>query len=106
MNKPNLLVVCPPDHYVLRNLNEIRELAHMYVGNDVASLREKAPEADIALYSSFIGKSIPFDQIWPYLKKVRWIHSLSAGVEKLLTPEVVESPVIVTNARGVFKRPL
>jgi len=78
----------------------------MYVGNDVASLREKAPEADIALYSSFIGKSIPFDQIWPYLKKVRWIHSLSAGVEKLLTPEVVESPVIVTNARGVFKRPL
>jgi phosphoglycerate dehydrogenase-like enzyme len=34
------------------------------------------------------------------------VHSLSAGVEKLLIPEFVESPVPLTNARGVFKRPL
>jgi phosphoglycerate dehydrogenase-like enzyme len=27
-------------------------------------------------------------------------------VEKLLFPELIESPIIVTNARGVFKRPL
>jgi phosphoglycerate dehydrogenase-like enzyme len=37
---------------------------------------------------------------------VQWVHSLSAGVENTLFPELVESPVPVTNARGVFKESL
>src|SRR3954452_261149 len=106
MRKPNLLVVCPPDHYVLRNLEPIRDLAQIHIGNDVQSVREHAADAEIVLYSSLTGKSMPFSDVWPLLKSVRWIHSLSAGVEKMLTPDVINSPVVVTNARGVFKRPL
>ena len=37
---------------------------------------------------------------------MRWVHSLSAGVEKMLFPALIESDVPVTNARGVFKRSL
>jgi phosphoglycerate dehydrogenase-like enzyme len=37
---------------------------------------------------------------------VKWVHSLSAGVEKMLFPALIESDVPVTNARGVFKRSL
>jgi phosphoglycerate dehydrogenase-like enzyme len=37
---------------------------------------------------------------------VRWVHSLSAGVEKVLFPEFIASDVPLTNARGVFKRSL
>jgi len=34
-------------------------------------------------------------------RDVRWIHSSAVGVGGLLPPAVVESPVLVTNARGV-----
>jgi phosphoglycerate dehydrogenase-like enzyme len=44
--------------------------------------------------------------LWPMLKRVQWVHSLSAGVENICFPALVESPVPVTNARGVFKRSL
>jgi phosphoglycerate dehydrogenase-like enzyme len=41
--------------------------------------------------------------IFPHAERVRWVHALSAGVEKILFPELIESPVPLTNARGVFK---
>ena len=34
--------------------------------------------------------------------KVRWVHSRSAGLDSLLFPELVESPVPLTNGTGVF----
>ncbi len=106
MPKPNLLVVCPPNHYVLRNLQSIQEGANIQVGSDLSFLQREAPQSEIVLYSGLAGKTATLKEIWPYLQKVRWIHSLSAGVEKVLFPELVESPVVLTNARGVFKRSL
>jgi phosphoglycerate dehydrogenase-like enzyme len=106
MTKPNLLVVCPPDHYVLRNLEPIRSLANISIGQDAATLDRAAPEADVILYSGLTGKVAPFAEVWKRAKKVKWVHSLSAGVEKLMIPGFVESPVPLTNARGVFKRSL
>jgi phosphoglycerate dehydrogenase-like enzyme len=35
-------------------------------------------------------------------ERLRWIHSTAAGVTGMLFPELVESPVIVTNARGLY----
>jgi phosphoglycerate dehydrogenase-like enzyme len=106
MPKPNVLVVCSPDHYALRNLEQIKDLGNFVIGNDVPSLSKHAADAEIVLYSGIVGRAIAFDKIWPLIKHVHWIHSLSAGVEKLLFPELIESPIILTNARGVFKRPL
>jgi phosphoglycerate dehydrogenase-like enzyme len=106
MAKPNVFVVCPPDHYVLRNLAPLREAAHIHVANEVASVEEHAKDAEIILYSGLAGKAVSLREVWPYAKKVRWIHSLSAGVENVLFPELIDSAAIVTNARGVFKRSL
>ena len=39
-------------------------------------------------------------------KNLKWIHSFSAGVEKVLTPEVVKSKVIVTNSSGIHAIPI
>ena len=39
---------------------------------------------------------------WSRTRRLRWIHSPSDGVEWLLFPELIEGPVQVTNARGVF----
>ena len=105
-SKPNLLVVCPPDHYVLRNLSAIRDSAVITVGNDTATLERAAPDAEIILYSGLTGKSVRFPEVWRHAKQVKWVHSLSAGVEKMLFPELIESPVPLTNAKGVFKRSL
>lgn len=106
MAKPNVLVICPPDHYVLRSLEPVRKAANIYVGNDLASLEEHARDAEIILYSGLAGQTVPLRDVWPYANNVRWIHSLSAGVENLLFPELIDSQVVVTNARGVFKRSL
>src|SRR5437667_11565794 len=34
--------------------------------------------------------------------KLRWVQSPTASMEKFLFPELVASPVIVTNMRGIF----
>ncbi|HTW49943.1 MAG TPA: D-2-hydroxyacid dehydrogenase [Acidobacteriaceae bacterium] len=37
---------------------------------------------------------------------VRWVHSRWAGLDNLLFPELVESPVLLTNGSGVFSQSL
>lgn len=106
MAKPNVLVICPPDHYALRNLEPIRDRANICVGNELGSVEQHALDAEVILYSGLTGKSVPFRDVWNHAKKVRWVHSLAAGMESLLFPEFINSPVVVTNARGVFKRSL
>lgn len=106
MHKPTVLVVCPPDHYLLRNLTAINGQAEIYVVNDSDELRKYAPKAEIILYSGITGKALNFETVWKEAREVKWVHSLSAGVEKVLIPELVESDVTLTNAKGVFKRSL
>ena len=38
--------------------------------------------------------------------RLRWIHSASAGVDRISTAVVRERRLVVTNARGVFSRPI
>jgi phosphoglycerate dehydrogenase-like enzyme len=35
-------------------------------------------------------------------KKLKWVHVMSAGVEKALFPELIDSDVVVTNAKNVY----
>lgn len=43
---------------------------------------------------------------WPHADQLEWIHITAAGVDTLLFDELRESDVVVTNARGVFDRPI
>ena len=38
--------------------------------------------------------------------RLRWVHSATAGVERVLTPGTIERGLTITNARGVFSRPI
>ncbi len=105
MPKSKLLAVCPRDHYLLRNLDPLRDKFDIVTSGEAEEIGKLAGDAEIMLYAGLSGIA-PMKEIWPLLPDVRWIHSLSAGVEKVLIPAIVESPVVVTNARGVFKRPL
>ena len=42
------------------------------------------------------------EEAWPNRARLRWIQTASAGVDSLLFPALVESDVVVTNARGIF----
>jgi D-2-hydroxyacid dehydrogenase (NADP+) len=57
-------------------------------------------DADI-LFAGFFSKELFFAA-----KKLRWIQSWGAGVERILIPEIVNSRVIVTNAGGVHPTPI
>jgi len=103
MHKPNLLVVSPPDLYALRNLEQIADQANISIGNDADTLEKFASQAEVVLYTGLGGKTLSIRSVWPHIQHAKWIHSLSAGMDKLLIPELVKSPIPVTNARGVFK---
>jgi len=50
--------------------------------------------------------STAVSDVWADADKLEWIHITAAGVDTLLFDELRDSDVVVTNARGVFDRPL
>ena len=44
--------------------------------------------------------------VWPQARHLEWIHVAAAGVDTLMFDELATSDVIVTNAKGVFDRPI
>jgi phosphoglycerate dehydrogenase-like enzyme len=47
-----------------------------------------------------------FDRLLARCPDLRWVHSATAGVERVLTPEAAHRGLIITNARGVFSEPI
>ncbi len=47
-----------------------------------------------------------FDRILGRAPSLRWVHSATAGVERVLTPASRTRGLTITNARGVFSRPI
>jgi phosphoglycerate dehydrogenase-like enzyme len=47
-----------------------------------------------------------FDRLLARAPRLTWVHSATSGVERALTPAARARGVVVTNARGVFTRPI
>jgi len=47
-----------------------------------------------------------FDRLLVRAPRLAWVHSASAGVERALTPTARARGLVITNARGVFSRPI
>lgn len=69
-----------------------------------AGLKEALAEADVLLVWDFLTEALP--GAWPERGGPRWVHTASAGVDRLMFPALVESDATVTNSRGVFERPI
>ena len=69
-----------------------------------SGLVDALPGADVLLVWDFRASTLP--SAWPVADRLRWVHAASAGVNHVLTPEVVASDVVVTNSRGVFDEPM
>jgi phosphoglycerate dehydrogenase-like enzyme len=47
-----------------------------------------------------------FDRLLGRCPRLMWVHSATAGVERVLTPTALERGIAITNARGVFSDPI
>jgi phosphoglycerate dehydrogenase-like enzyme len=47
-----------------------------------------------------------FDRLLARCPRLMWVHSATAGVERVLTPTALERSLAITNARGVFSEPI
>ena len=97
-------------------------LSARYRTRDLERIRAAAPEARIVMLSvEGIGDGplddvevmlrgpLPaavFDRVLARAPRLAWVHSATAGVERVLTPASRERGLVITNARGVFSRPI
>jgi len=83
-----------PDWFPSRLRQEFPQVTIVHL-HDYKRVDEEIVDAEIA-----ISWSIRPEQI-PAAKKLRWIHSPAAAVHQLMFPELVNSDIILTNAREV-----
>ncbi|HEV7603672.1 MAG TPA: D-2-hydroxyacid dehydrogenase [Candidatus Limnocylindrales bacterium] len=97
-------------------------LSARYRSRDLERIRAAAPDARLVMVSvegladgplddvevMLRGwlSSDAFDRILARAPRLSWVHSATSGVERALTPAALERGLVVTNARGVFSRPI
>jgi phosphoglycerate dehydrogenase-like enzyme len=105
MSAITLLVTADPSAAYLKRLDQLPSDTRIIASDDPATLAAAAPEADVILNGEFKDPKL-FKATFPLATRLQWAHNLSAGIEHVLSPEIIASSVPLTNGRGVFKRPL
>ena len=81
----------------------LTDLPHTVCG-EVAACALAAKDATVILQWS--GTQELLREVLATCRNLRWVHSRAAGLDNLLFPELVESPILLTNGRGVFSASL
>ncbi|SUW12728.1 Glyoxylate/hydroxypyruvate reductase B [Brevibacterium iodinum] len=71
---------------------------------EASTLSQALPGTDVLLMWDFFSTALK--DAYGSADRLGWVHAAAAGVDSLLFDELVESPVTVTNARGIFDRPI
>lgn len=95
-----VLVISRPDAPHLALLKKLPPSTTVVVGNEAGAFNGIAARADVLVNGSH--HSGVLKEVWKMAPNVRWVHSLSAGVESIVFPELGASPVPLTNAAGVY----
>jgi len=98
-----LWVLNNPAARYLGALERLPDSTHIVTG-ETAEAFETAPDPD-AVFSG-IGQGGLLKKLWPRVKSARWLHSFTAGLESVLFPELVESALPMSNAKGLYGRSL
>jgi phosphoglycerate dehydrogenase-like enzyme len=99
-----LLVLANPRADWLKVLDRLDSSIERIVTHEESKAIAEAPRADV-----FLNGSVKPDLLRAAVvhgTKARWMHSLWTGVDRILSPEVIASPIPLTNGRGVFRRSL
>jgi len=93
--------------YRSRDLDRIRAAAP---GSRIVTLSvegrsdESVDDVEVLLQGWLSSEA--YDRLLARAPRLAWVHSASAGVERALTPTARERGIVITNARGVFSRPI
>ena len=79
----------------------IADTVELAFADDVPTLASALEGTDVLL--AWHPRSALLAGAWGSATELRWIQSASAGVDKLLFPELAASHVVLTNARGVYE---
>ena len=85
-------------------LEELEAQAEIRLATSVDELCAALPGADALLGWNFRADNLR--QAWDAADRLRWIHWGGAGVDAAMFAELVASDVVLTNARGIFDRPM
>jgi len=100
MNHSPVLVLIAPGDRNIPFLRELRQLATIVIGDSLRDFVSTAADAEVIL--NWSGSLALLHDVFVLSRRLRWIHSRSAGLEQTLFPELIESEVILTNSSGVF----
>ncbi|HXV94479.1 MAG TPA: D-2-hydroxyacid dehydrogenase [Pseudonocardia sp.] len=67
-------------------------------------LPEVLPGTEVLLVWDFTSDAVR--DAWAAADALRWVHTASAGVDRLVFPGMQDAPVTLTNSRGVFDAPM
>jgi phosphoglycerate dehydrogenase-like enzyme len=70
------------------------------------ALADELPRADVFLVWDFLSDAVRDAWPGPESPVPAWVHTASAGVDRLVFPALVDSPSVLTNARGIFEQPI
>ena len=93
--------------YRARDLDRIRDAApgSRLVTLSVEGLAD-GPLEDVEVLLRGWLSGDAFDRLLARAPNLSWVHSATTGVERALTPAARERGIVITNARGVFSRPI
>jgi len=102
--KPVITVVTASEDDWPPGLEDLQGQAELLPGNTRETLCANLPRADILLVTDF--RTDLLQDCWPEQHAIQWIHATSAGVDALMIDPIRNSDIPVTNARGIFDRPI
>lgn len=95
-----ILVLANPAEPRLAQLEQLPPGTSIAVGLTAEAFRNAASEAGV-IFSWTLSHEL-LRQVLPMAPRVRWIHTRAAGIDRLLFPELIGSPAVLTNGSGVF----
>jgi len=99
-----IIFLCNPAMKSLVLLDELPDEVRIAVGLEQAAYANLVSEANILVINTDDQALIA--NAFASAPHLKWIHSLMAGLEKKLIPEIRASSIPMTNARGVYKESL
>jgi phosphoglycerate dehydrogenase-like enzyme len=104
MDNNTVLVLADPTDSQLARLEELPRDTSIAVGNSAEAFETLAPDATVIL--NWSGSRALLREVFGMCPNLRWVHSKAAGLDTVLFAELIESPVPLTNGRGVFSQSL
>jgi phosphoglycerate dehydrogenase-like enzyme len=83
-------------------LQQVRETAP---GAEVVTAAEVAAQPDLLREVEIVYGGLRREH-WPQAGRLRWLQTMGAGVNGLMTPEVLAHPAVITNASGIHAEPI